>query len=219
MKQLVGILLLLMIGFNSNAQGFEGKIVFAMDFGKMDEQTKAMMPTESVAYYKNGNARVEMSMGMGMKNTTITKSEEKKTVILMDMMGQKMAITTAGETPEGKKMTAETKVTVTSETKMIAGYKCTKAIMEIPTKDKETQRSEVWFTKELGIPKTQLDGPMSKIDGAILQYSMVQGPITITLTAKEITKQTVDNSMFVVPDGYKVMTMEEFQQSMGGGKK
>ena len=217
MKHLLWGMLLLLSTLTVTAQKFEGKIVFKMTYDKLDAQTQSMMPTESSAYYKDGYSRIEMSMGMGMKNVTITNPKENKTVVLMDMMGQKYAITPSADDAESKKQLEQTTVTIGKETQMIAGYKCTKAIVEAPSKEKGTQKMEVWFTKELSIPNGQANGPMSKIEGAILKYTIEQGPVQITMTADKVTKEPVADEKFVVPADYKVVTQEELMKAMGGG--
>jgi hypothetical protein len=152
-----------------------------------------------------------------MKNITISDTKEKKTIVLMDIMGQKYAIKN-DLTDEDKSYDA-TKVTVTKETKTIAGYKVTKAIIEMPLRDQqEKAKIDVWFTKELSLKSSYVAGANGKIDGAVLEYTVNQKGISMKFTAKEVTKETVDNAKFEVPDGYKVTTQEELMKSLGGGK-
>ena len=218
MKQLLFVLGSLMMSVFATAQDFEGKVLFEISLGKdVDPQVQQMMPKESVMYVKDGKTRVEMTMGMGMKNITLSDSKEKKAVVLMDMMGQKYAI--KKDLTEDESASEATKVTVTKETKTIAGYKVTKAIIETPVKDeKELAKMEVWFTKELALKSNYVAGASGKIDGAILEYNVNQKGISMKFTAKEVSKEKVDNAKFEIPDGYKVTTQEELMKSMGGGK-
>lgn len=205
------------------AQPFEGKIVFSIEFPGMDDpQTKAMLPTEAVSYFKNNKSRMEMTMMMGMTNTTISDAEAGTAVVLMDMMGQKYAVSTdkAASEKENKEMESKAKVTVTNETKMIAGYKCKKAIVEFPSEKnpKETSKMTVWFTKDIELSKGYVKGPMSKIDGSVLEFSMNEGPMSMVLSAKEVVKTKVSDDKFIVPAGYKKVTQDELKQMMGGGR-
>jgi hypothetical protein len=218
MKHLFFVLSSLVMSISATAQDFEGKVLFEISLGKdVDPQVQQMMPKESVMYVKDGKTRVEMTMGMGMKNITISDSKEKKAIVLMDMMGQKYAI--KKDLSDDEKGTDETKVTVTKETKTIAGYKVTKAIIEMPVKDqKETTKMDVWFTKDLALKSSYVAGASGKIDGAVLEYSVNQKGISMKFTAKQVTKESVENAKFEVPEGYKVTTQEELMKSMGGGK-
>jgi GLPGLI family protein len=220
MKKIILIFSVLIMALNLNAQNFEGRIVFNLEYPKLpNPEMASMMPKETVSYFKGGKSRMEMNMSMGMKNATITDAKTGEAVVLMDMMGQKYALTGAGDDPESKKASEEAKVTVTKETKKIAGYTCTKAIIEVPSKDKGVQSMEAWFTKDLKFVKGYAKGPLGKLDGLILQYSILQNGMEMILTAREVVKESVSDDKFAVPADYTKMTQEEFMKAMGQGAK
>jgi GLPGLI family protein len=207
---------------NLIAQPFEGKITFSISFPTItDPQTAAMLPKEATAFFKKGKSRMEMNMAMGMKQTTISDAETKKTVMLMDMMGQKYAIVSDMEDDsdkEAKELADKAKVNVTSETKKIAGFNCKKAIVtyQDPNQDNKEVSMTLWFTEELEADKGYMTGPMSKIKGAVLEYSIDQGVMSMVLSATSVTKEAVADQLFVAPPEYKQMTQEELQKMMGG---
>lgn len=221
MKRILLLCVMVLMGLQLFAQSFEGKIVFEISLvGVTDPQMQAMMPKETVAYFKKNKSRMEMSMMMGMKNVTISDGDTKSAVTLMDMMGQKYAIVNDGKsnTPEQSKMLEDTKVEITKETKKIAGYTCTKAIITVPAggKIKEASKMEVWYTKELSMNKGYVSGPMSKIEGSALEFSIKQSGMDIKLTARDVLKQPVSDELFIVPTDYKKMTQEELMKTFGG---
>jgi GLPGLI family protein len=223
MKFFLSTLLVFLHVALSFSQPFEGKIIFTIEFpGMKDPQTKAMLPTEAVSYFKSKKSRMEMTMMMGMSNTTISDAESGTSVILMDLMGQKYAVSAdpSASEKEAKELESKAKVTVTSETKEIAGYKCKKAIIEFPSEknSKEMTKMTVWFTNELELDKGYIKGPMSKIDGSVLEFSMNEGPMAMVLSAKEVVKVKVADDKFIVPAGYKKVTQDELKQMMGGGR-
>jgi hypothetical protein len=57
---------------------------------------------------------------------------------------------------------------------------------------------------------------MSKIKGAVLEYSIDQGVMSMVLSATSVTKEAVADQLFVAPPEYKQMTQEELQKMMGG---
>ena len=222
MKFVFTALLIAMNCLTLLAQPFEGKITFAISFPSItDPQAMAMLPTEATSYFKGDDTRMEMNMAMGMKQVTLANAKTKKSVVLMDMMGQKYAIE-AGDVEDDKVKEAEDKVKVnkTKETKKIAGYTCTKAIVSYPNPENEKEKSEMtlWFTEELEASKGYISGPMSKIEGAVLEFSIDQGQMSMILSAKEVKKMAVKQEMFEVPAEYKKMTQEELQNMMGGGR-
>jgi GLPGLI family protein len=139
----------------------------------------------------------------------------------MDMMGQKYAIVSDMEDDsekEAKELADKAKVNVTSETKKIAGFNCKKAIVtyQDPNQDNKEVSMTLWFTEELEADKGYMTGPMSKIKGAVLEYSIDQGVMSMVLSATSVTKEAVADQLFVAPPEYKQMTQEELQKMMGG---
>ncbi|MEX1189435.1 MAG: DUF4412 domain-containing protein [Bacteroidia bacterium] len=221
MKIIFSIVFIAFQAMSMLAQPFEGKITFSINFPSIsDPQTMAMLPKEATAYYKGSKSRMEMNMAMGMKQVTISDVSSEKTVSLMDMMGQKYAIEVENDKEESKEMQDKVEVKNTKETKKIAGYTCTKAIITYPNpeKEKEEINMTVWFTEELEASKGFMTGPMKKIKGAILEYSIDQGAMSMLLSAKEVAKQAVKDDMFTVPADYKKVTQEELKNMMGGGR-
>lgn len=202
------------------AQNFEGKIVFGMSFPDFkDSELAAMLPKEAVTFFKNNQSRMEMNMMMGMKNSTISNGETNSSITLMDLMGQKYAIENSNLTSvDQKKILESANVTLTKDKKMIAGYSCTKAMVEMPNPEKPTEKvkMDMWFTKEISINKSYMTGPMEKIDGSVLEFSLYQAGMMIVLSAKEILKQPVSDNLFSIPKDYKRITAEDLKKMMGG---
>jgi hypothetical protein len=62
----------------------EGKVTYEISYPEaeeMNDQMLAMMPTESVVYFKNGKMRSETKMGFG--NTVMLYDPEKKGIVRM----------------------------------------------------------------------------------------------------------------------------------------
>ena len=220
MKKLFLLNCLIALSISLFAQNFEGKIVFAMSFPDFkDTEMSAMLPKEAVSYFKNNQSRMEMSMMMGMKNATISNGNNKSSVTLMDLMGQKYAIENSNFTSvDQKKITDSAKITLTNDKKMIAGYQCTKALVEMqnPEKPSEKVKMDMWFTKDISINKSYMNGPMEKIDGSVLEFSINQSGMKIVLSAREVLKQPVSDDIFSIPTDYKRITAEELKKMMGG---
>src|SRR4051794_19395113 len=92
------MLLLITMAANTiyvNAQKIdEGKVVFEISYpdADMPDEQMAMMPTESKMFFKDNQARIEMKMGMGMSQVMLFDNKNKMMTMLMDMMGNKIAV-------------------------------------------------------------------------------------------------------------------------------
>jgi GLPGLI family protein len=195
----------------------EGKITFEIEVlnaEEMDDQMLAMMPKEMTVYFKDGKSRGEMDM-MGGKMITISNDKEGETITLMDLMGRKQAIKTTKEDMEKERAKmGEYEVKITDETRMIAGYKCKKAI--ITFKDKtENNEMTVWFTEDLEAVHASKYA-WKGIDGYMLEFSVDQRGMGMKFSCKEVMQQKVADEMFTIPEGYTIMTQEELSKQFGG---
>src|SRR2546423_6890674 len=108
----------------------EGKATFEIsypDAEEMNDQMLAMMPKESVSYFKDGKTRTEIKAGYG---TTVVLSDpdKKESYVCMDMMGKKTAVKSTDEDMEKQRAEmGEYDVKLSDDTKKIAGYTCKKA--------------------------------------------------------------------------------------------
>lgn len=202
------------------AQTFEGKVLYKINIkGAFSPQEKMMLPSEAVVYSKGEKSRMEMNMGFGMNTTTISNSKTGYTVSLMNIFGSKYAIEASDKDAdkETDDFAKNTKVEVTSESKIIAGYSCKKAIIYLTDpKTKEVSQMDVWFTKELDVNNVYVKGPFEKIEGAMLEFSIEQQGMNMNFQANLVSKESVDNKLFEVPEGYKRMTQQDLMKMMGG---
>lgn len=217
MKKLIFAFVALAIALPTLAQKkFEGTIKFDLTYEDLPAEMaamSAMLPDEMVTIIKGEKSRLEQSMGMGMSSVTITDMKKGSGIVLMDMMGQKIAMEMTKEELEkmDKKKSSQKKpeFKYVDGAKEIAGYKCKKAIVSLDG----AGEMELYYTEELpsGASK-QYEG----LKGFPLEYTIAQGPMKIKVTAKSVKQEPVNNNLFEIPSGYDKMTFEEFQKSMGG---
>ena len=195
----------------------EGKITFEISVTnaeEMNDQMLAMMPKEMVVYFKGDHSRGEMDM-MGGKVISITDKKSGETISCMDIMGKKQAIKTTKEDADKEKADlGEYDVKLTDESKVIAGYKCKKAI--ITFKDKEKGDSmDVWYTNELEATNSS-KYTWKGIDGFMMEFTVQQKGMGMKFSCTEVKKQAVSDDMFKIPEGYTVVTQEEMKKQFGG---
>lgn len=189
-----------------------GKIKYSLDYDLPEayESQRAMMATEMTCYIGKDFTRQEQGSAIG-DQITINNLATGVTVVLIDLMGKKIAISTEDVETEDK---VDPVIEYLDETKEIAGYNCKKAIYKI-VKDESEMAFEVYYTEDLPADaNTQFKG----IEGFPMEYTIeAQGMKTI-YSAVEVTEEKVSKSLGEIPEGYEQMSISEFMEMMGGGQ-
>ena len=208
MKNLLFALMAL-ISFSLFAQDdFEGTITYDMTYSNIPtemQQFSSMLPKQTIIYIKGDKSRIETSMAMGTQAFLIDQNASEY-IMLMDMMGMRKAVKIAKE--DAQISTPE--VTYHEEYKTIAGYKCQKATVITLDMDGNKVTSELYFTEE--IPNVNKD--LNYVKGLPLQYTAKNSGIDVELVATVVEKKSLSVTLFVIPEGYEMTTMEALQ---GGG--
>lgn len=193
----------------SFAQMKKGKITYDMAFSSdnadMAMAANMMQGSKMMMSFMPGKSRTDVTMGMMGTMITITQQKDNKSLSLMDMMGMKYAIEqTTDQTTAPNNYTVE----ITSETKVICGYTCTKALMT----DESGNVMTVWFTKEIQVYTNGQNYYNQQIPGFPLAFTLMQSELKIEMTATSVEKKVSkkDFSM-TVPEGYELKTPEELQ--------
>ncbi len=219
-------LLLLIIPFvGINAQKVLNKGYIKMEFTdlkasdpQMQQGLEMMKGTTTEIYFNEKMSKSVVDMMGGMMNiVTLKENNSDKTSMYYNMMGQKMLIEISDE--EAKKMNKDQdiKPQVTydkSKTKNILGYNC--YAMEVKMPNNMTMTG--WMTEDIKAAPGGVQGVENlELKGFPLEITIKMGDkMSMTIKTTEI-KDTVSDDVFKVdPTGYKKMTMEEFQKSVGG---
>ncbi|HOY12864.1 MAG TPA: hypothetical protein PLY70_06970 [Saprospiraceae bacterium] len=159
-------------------------------------------------------------MGGMVKMKTYSNPKEDKYDMLMDMMGQKMWISsTISEMAKDPQQDAIKKSAVITPdkkaTKDILGYKCYKISVTSP--ELAEMEVEAYVTEEIKGGQGLIQGFQTvEMPGFPLEFTIKNAMMNITMQATAISDE-VDMSK-AVPNttGYKKYTMEEFRKQMGG---
>jgi len=219
-SSLTFILLFLVSAALVAGKPFDGVITYKISYpdSKFSEAQLNMFPKVMTVSVKGSKARTEMNVGGGT-TVEILDYVAKTKVALINMMGQKFAIKqTAQEIEKENALQPKGTVSVTNETKSIAGYNCKKAIV---TSDEDGVKStfEVWFTEEIGGKDANFDNPLYKdINGVMLEFLIKTPQITMKLSATSVEKKAVSAKDFEIPTDYTLTTQEELKSKFGGGE-
>ncbi|TSJ46753.1 hypothetical protein [Fluviicola chungangensis] len=218
MKHLLLSILFLAVVGTSIAQT-TGQISYSLDFSSDNPDMAMALPmmqgSTMELYFIPNKSKIDMTMGTFMKMNTVADVKADKGLMLMEIMGNKTATELTSLSKAKKEETADApKVEVTSETKEIVGYKCTKTI----TRDADGNEMIMWVATDL---KASLAGQQqfggANINGVPLEFTTVNNGMTIHFIATKFTKK-VDKKIFSlkVPEEYTVVTEEDLK-NMGGG--
>lgn len=218
-KKFIPVFFLFAIVFGIQAQAQKLKQVKVdydveiLEAPEMDEMSKAMMADMTISLaFKDKSARVEMHMAM-MDVTVIANDETKKGVMLMEMMGQKMANPMDESDLESNKEPLENyEVKETGRTKKIAGHVCKEAIITAAEGGEYT----VWYTEDIQVDAQNSGYTYSKINGFPLEMDIDQDEMKIRMKATEVSSKGLSDDMFntEIPAGYQQMD----PAMMGGGR-
>lgn len=164
----------------------------------------------TTVYIKGNMSRSEMVSAL-FSSTTIHDSKSGTAVVLREVSGQKLLIRmTAQNWAEKNKRYNGITFANTTETKTIAGYKCTKATATLTDGTVFT----VYYTPDIIPENRDYDYQFRNLNGLPLEYELVQGKLTIKYTVSSINMNPVPVSKFDLPkSGYREMTYEESKKT------
>jgi len=212
------VLFILQAGMLFAVQPFEGIITYKITYpgNKLSESQKALFPKSLTVMIKGVKSRTDILTGGGSR-VEITDHQEKTKIKLLDMMGQKYAImNTADDIANEIEKEPPANITLSIETKTIAGYLCKKAL--VSGKDNNGKFTfEVFYTPELGGKQANFDKALYKdLDGVLLEFSIKTPELTMRFIATSVEKKTIPSKEFEIPSDYSIISKEELKNKLGG---
>ena len=209
MKKTTVFIFLLLVSTLISSQKFEGKITYSIDYElpEIMEAQRSMLPTEMITYCKKKSSRVEQKTTMG-DQIVISNIENGESTILMNMMGQKMAI----EVGKQNNKESTPSITYSNENKTIAGYKCKKATYTVFIEEQQDSISmDLYYTPE--IPPIY-NAQFKELKGLPLEYTINTQGMTMTFEAKSVENTKLSKSLFEIPKDYEIMSLDAFKKMM-----
>lgn len=165
----------------------------------------------SVIYLKGSSSRSEMISSLGTQ-ATIIDGKSGNVTVLKEYGEQKYMIKmTPADWKESNKKYENVTFTYYDEEKIIAEYKCQKAVGKLADGSTFT----VFYTKDLLPVNKDFQYLNRNLPGLAMQYEANIGSMLVTYTVSGINFNPVSQAKFELPkSGYRVMTYEE---SRGGG--
>jgi len=165
----------------------------------------------TTVYIKGPLSRSEMTSAL-FSSTTIHDAKAGTAVALREVSGQKLLIRmTAENWKEKNKKYEGISFTNTSESKVIAGYKCVKAEAKLA----DGTVFAVYYTTEIVPENREYENMMFKnLEGLPLEWELVQGKLKIKYTLSKINMNPIPVSRFDIPkSGYRELTYDESKKT------
>jgi GLPGLI family protein len=175
--------------------------------------TSAKPITGSTSIFVKGSMSRSETGSQSYSSSIIHDATTGTAVILKEVSGQKILIRL---TPQNwKQMNADEAINFsnTNETKIIAGYKCIKAV----AKTADNSEYTVYYTSELSVENNDYDPKFKNLAGLALEYEISKGDFKIKYTVSKLNLNPVPESKFDIPKiGYREMTFEESKKLNNG---
>jgi len=196
---------LLCIFFFSNCSPttFSGKIVYNQEIYDVNPSIpEGTIDDSDINIYIQGDKlRTETNTMFGQQ-ISITDVNQNETTQLLNVMGKKYALIVTDPINRNDSTT----YIKTKEKKVIAGYRC----KSFKTDDKED--APIFYTKKIPF-KYNIVFP--GIKGYPIEYTLINDMYSAKMKGKIIEESTVDSSLFVIPNDYEQIPLEEFLKMLG----
>jgi GLPGLI family protein len=217
MNKIITILLIILIGsVSAFSQRKVSELMLSYDTqistgSNEPKMADAFDGAVTTVYIKGPLSRSEMTSAL-FSSTTIHDAKAGTAVALREVSGQKLLIRmTAENWKEKNKKYEGISFTNTSESKVIAGYKCVKAEAKLA----DGTVFAVYYTTEIVPENREYENMMFKnLEGLPLEWELVQGKLKIKYTLSKINKNPIPVSRFDIPkSGYRELTYDESKKS------
>ena len=195
----------------------EGRIEYSAALVDQSNSMASMAPSKMTIKFKENKSCVEMSAGMGLFSTSFVSNPEDKSLLQMvKLLNKKFWLMQDSNNINKENESYKFEIKPTKETKIIAGYKCEKAIVHIKDSEIDAPDFVIYYTKDLNIHNPNFSNPFSKIDGVLMEYQMKKFGLEMKFVANKVIKESVDDAIFKVPDDYKKISQKEMDELFQG---
>ncbi len=207
---LVFIVILTSCGNNDPKFISEGVIEYDAQVVDKSHPMAGLAPSTMSMFFKKNLYCSEMST-MGMFNSKFVANPTNKTFTTMvKILNEKNACIEYEKEIKADIEGNKLEFKETTETKVIAGYKCKKVIA---TKASDpTDKFEVYYTDELDVKSANYSTPYESLKGIVMKFRLKKFGMEMEFTATSVKKEEVADDLFELPGFYKVITKQEMDE-------
>lgn len=195
----------------------EGIIVYNISYPIPfeDKWMERLMPKEMEMQFKDDKLKTELSFGLGMIKIAYLSDKKKEQLfeMLKFMKKKNFSILNKDDIKVMMQNIAAHKITPGDSTKMIAGYTCKNAYVEVKD-DSTTYDFECWYTDELGKEYINWCSPFSPIKGVLMEYQIERFDVAMKFVATEVRLVEVPDENFIISEKYKEISSKEMEENL-----
>ena len=190
----------------------EGVIEYSATVVDKSNSMASLAPSKMTVEFKDNKSCAQLSAGMGLFKMSIISNPQELTVTrLVKLMNKDFAhIYDSVEVKNEMSKMPPISITETTETKMIAGYKCKKAIVSFL--DKKHPDFAIYYTNGINIVKPNWCNPFHQIDGVLMEYQIENYGLELRFTATSVTKKEIADTDFERPKGEEIKSAKEMDE-------
>jgi len=198
---------------NEASKAKEGIIHFELTYldGENSNAIITFLPNTMTYTFKDGKT-IQKVEGWGgvFKMIGLSDSKNDSVVALMKILGDKFKYRCKlGEDSFGYDPLDGCEIEYVEGTKIIAGYKCKKAIAHYKDID-----YELYYTEELNIDKANWNTPFKNVKGVLMEYQISMFHINTKIVATKVEKIKIEDSEFDIPTGYTCVKKEKIEETV-----
>lgn len=201
-------------GVNNDKVIDEGVIEYDAKVVDENHPLAGLAPSSATLKFKKDKFIMEMST-MGMFNTMFVCDLTTKTLTQMvKFMDVKQACIEKESDIKKENDAYKIKFEETTETKVIAGYKCTK--IKVTMVNDPSIEFDAYYTKDMGMEAVNALSPYAGVKGMLMQYRLRKMGLEMQFTAKSVKKVEIADNNFEVPAYFKIVSQEEMKKFFDG---
>jgi hypothetical protein len=188
----------------------QGEIHYNIDYiGNVGPMPREVLPRDLIVSFKNDKILTELISPFGNSGITNLANPEKE---IFDTYFSLFTLkyfypARSGEIFPGFEEMTDLRITKTSKTTVICGYKCKNAEITIPSRDDKV--FQVWYTDEIHIKNPNVATPYSSIDGVLLSFFFMLGPAELHFEAETVYKKNIPDATFERKNKFMKVSREE----------
>lgn len=192
----------------------EGQIEYETKVVDENHPLAGLAPSSAILKFKKDKFIMEMST-MGMFNTMFMADFTNKTLTQMvKFMDVKQACIENEKEVLLENSMYKLKIEETSETKVIAGYKCHK--LKVTMANDPSVTFDAYYTKEMQVENVNSLSPYVGVKGMLMQYRLKKMGLELQFTAKKVKNVEIPDNTFELPAYYKIVDKAEMQKFFSG---
>ncbi len=196
---------------------FRGIVTYSVSYesDQLSDVQIAKMPTTITVKMYDGMSSFDIALGPIIQSFIINPTTDKYIVMIEYGLRKAAMVKKYSEMTNDSLEKYTTQIDYSSDTKIIAGYTCKKAVVTFTPKEgteDEERMFSVYYSEELGSAKDNIDGPYKGIPGLLLESYDVKPDLITKMVATEVKKGKVKELDFFMPSDYKEFTDGEEMQ-------